>query len=736
MRRARVSLPLIGFLALHLLTTEPIAAEDALGDFHRSFSWTTYGRELGREGFEILESPAGNEQLLVAADAFAGLGSSSSRAYVLDLADGRFRQVATSFLFGWDDGLRSAAPWRSAASGYILLTSRQTVRVVSSNDWTEIVTIPLPFGEAQASLVGDVLPAPGEELAVCDADDLHVFSYPAGSPLLTRSGFGCRALQLFQRDSDPEHELLISGNPLGLMVLGGPALTVEWADTGGRSRHVEVLDLGDDGDLELIYGLATPEENPSVARGLRAMDPRTNELLWEDLEVLFEDLAVGPAGGAAAPSLLLSTTTGLEYRAISDGTPAGSLPNWSEQVRRARVADLDGNDQLEALLVTTSLLAGEPDRIVAVDLASGQVLATSEDVFGWIENFAVGDFDADGGRDIASLTRSEVESFTRWTFIDRSTREIEYLEPVVPLFESAYGGAAALQMDSDLQSEVCSFRDEFASSSSYVRCDDSLTHEVQLQYQLPQGYRGSELAIADLDGDLVAEIVASTAYGGVLVLDSGTGDLRWAVLEAAGGSVGGNRLRIGELDGDAAKEIVVGGSAGCCDAAIVVYDDGIESLEYGPFVVVDHTFEIAPSSSGPGFDLLVSGESGAIRTLDLASGQLSAPIASFPAPVNSIRVADVTRDGVADWVVLVDDHIVVRDGALEVEVWSGPDLGWDSGYHSFREALWIEELPGSAPPWIFASLREGIVAFEAPLIPIFLDGFESGDTDAWSSVTP
>lgn len=715
-----------------LLCPGAAPALEPLTDFHRTFAWTTYGTELGRAGFEILEPSSGGAPLLLVTHARIDPFDFDSRAYVLALSNGRFRQVATSFLHG-AEGLRSAAPWRSPTTGRILLTSWSFVRVVEASDWTEVVEIPLPLDNAQAALVGDLLSAPGDELAVCDPDDLHVFSYPAGDPLLTRSGFGCRALRLFQRDSDPELELLLSGNPLGIMALGGPSLSVEWADPAGRSAHVEILDLDGDGDVELIYGLALPDEDPAIAAGLRATDSRENVVLWEDPAVRFEHLSVGPP--ETALRLLLATETGLEYRTAADGAPAGSLPGWTRQVRRALVADLDRDGRLEAILVTPTEPWSQLDEIVAVDLSSGEILATSEDIYGPIGTLGVGDFDADGDPELATITLSRVSNVARWTFLDRSTHEIEYLEPAEPYQERAYGGLATIQMDGDPRPEICGFREDFLSITSYLRCEDPLTHETQLEYTFPEGHQGSVLAIADLDGDQEEEIVATTTYGGVLVFDSGTGDLRWGVLEA-GANVSGNRLRIGDLDADAAKEIVVGGSTTCCDAAIVVYDDGTESLEYGPFTLTDHTFEIAPRSGGPGNDLLVSGESHTIRALDLSSGELSAPIASYAGPVNSIRAADVTRDGVVDWVVLVEDRIVVRDGALGADIWTGPDLGWESSYPPFAEALWVEEGPGQAPPWIYASLREGIIAFEAPLIPVFLDGFESGDTGAWSEVMP
>ena len=39
-------------------------------------------------------------------------------------------------------------------------------------------------------------------------------------------------------------------------------------------------------------------------------------------------------------------------------------------------------------------------------------------------------------------------------------------------------------------------------------------------------------------------------------------------------------------------------------------------------------------------------------------------------------------------------------------------------------------------PEIIVNFDIGVAVFEGPLFPVFADGFESGDTSAWSSTQP
>ena len=126
-------------------------------------------------------------------------------------------------------------------------------------------------------------------------------------------------------------------------------------------------------------------------------------------------------------------------------------------------------------------------------------------------------------------------------------------------------------------------------------------------------------------------------------------------------------------------------------------------------------------------------QSGSIAILDPTTGQLAAPLATFADQVDALRVADPTRDGVLDFNVVVGGVLLVWGGAESAVVWTGPYLGPEAG---FRDSLWVGNFDSDSVPDIAVNTGYGFAIFEAPLFELFVDGFESGDTTAWTITLP
>ena len=127
------------------------------------------------------------------------------------------------------------------------------------------------------------------------------------------------------------------------------------------------------------------------------------------------------------------------------------------------------------------------------------------------------------------------------------------------------------------------------------------------------------------------------------------------------------------------------------------------------------------------------GASGNVATLDPLSGQPGPSLASLGARIETLRVADTTRDGSPDLHAIVGRHLVVYDLAQGLVAWTSPFLGRRSGEY---DTLWIGNFDADAAPELAVNIQSGFAIFESPLFALFADGFESGDTSAWSGVVP
>jgi hypothetical protein len=373
------------------------------------------------------------------------------------------------------------------------------------------------------------------------------------------------------------------------------------------------------------------------------------------------------------------------------------------------------------------------DQLVAIDLASGALLGALPPVSGPFDSASIADIDANGRPELVTVATEgpRYSGSYRLLFLDFTDGRIDYLEEVAWNEPAPTPASAVAQLDGDLQLEVCTFRG--VESSVSIRCEDALTHEVQWETPLPEAVFGVTLAVADLDGDDSPELVGTTELGGAMALNGLTGALLWfdALLEGPDSS--GSRLRLANVDNDSGLEVLVGGRYGPPSIGAFVVLDGVTgSVDFGPFQLDGAVFEPMQLDSGP-HEVVAARPDGSIARVDLSTGDLGPTLATFAAPVHSLRAADLTRDGVVDLVGFSTDRLRIIDGASGQETWSSDFLGLRSGY---PDGHWIFESGHDRPPVILADTFVGFIAIEAPLFSLFGDGFESGGTLEWSRVEP
>jgi len=187
----------------------------------------------------------------------------------------------------------------------------------------------------------------------------------------------------------------------------------------------------------------------------------------------------------------------------------------------------------------------------------------------------------------------------------------------------------------------------------------------------PFGYAftgGAFVAVGDLDGDRVSEIVVGEGDGGeprVKVLD-GSGRQLQSFLAFEAGFRGGVRVAVGDLDGDGKSEIVAGAGPGGSNRVKVFDARGVALSSYVPFdaQTTNGVFVAVGDLEGDGRgEIIVGTEQGSgpalVRVFDPRTGDTR-----FTQPISGAAVGAHVATGDID-----------EDGSDEIIVGSGSGIG-------------------------------------------------------------
>jgi hypothetical protein len=287
-----------------------------------------------------------------------------------------------------------------------------------------------------------------------------------------------------------------------------------------------------------------------------------------------------------------------------------------------------------------------------------------------------------------------------------------------------------LQADSDAALEICTAF-SLSYDEGFVRCEDGATFALEWEVRFPEDRIPLSLAAAELDGDPHPELVVGTAGSCLVVLEAESGWLKYQTAPL-GASVSFPILHVGDVLGDDAPELVASSGDYYYDP-LAIFGGATGALLRGPWDLSIGSFDLAQLDADPQLEIVTGGTDGSIAVLDAATGQLGPELGSFPDPIRALRVADTTVDGVLDFNVVSGYALGVWGGAEDAIVWTGPYLGPEAGSY---DTLWIDDYDLDGVPDIAVNIGYGFAIFETPLSPLLIDGFESGDTSAWSAAVP
>lgn len=685
------------------------------------WSWSLLGEGIGATGLFAADlDDDGTVEIVAANAAPLHLSGAGGHWFTIEY-DGAARQTWSSLAS--PQPIVRLRPVEIGPGIDVAIATETSLLIVDGATKQVVRSIPGLGPELRDFLVIDVDADPATEIVVCTGGDLLVLDYTTLAPEGSLPGTGCQRVDAAQADADAQLEILVAGAPDGL-VLDGESLAPDWSAAGFLGEFARFVDLDSDGTAELLG--ADPLGNV-----LRAIDLPSGGLLWDSavasstVEAIAPTLLVEPAG----PRVLVGSSafpTGLQALDALTGAQVWSVAVDSRAYRGLVVSDADQDGVPEALFGADRLF-GRGERLAVVDLVAREVEHETPTFTAPLVGLAAGDTDADGDPELvtASRTADTETDGGRLLVLDPETRTLEYGQPDAEDGILATLASTAAQLDGDPQLELCT-------CGWYgVACRDGSSHEEEWSIQLPWGVEATALAAVDIDGDGRDELLLGSESGLVYALDGSTGWLEWRSPPAeVSGSV--EQLRVANVIGGP-REDVIATTRFFGGIHVAILDPANGRFIWRPVAFWGWSaLGLAQIDGDPELDILLGNEGGDVAVLDLDTRSVGPPILFVGHWIHGITAADLGGGPSPELVIRDENRIRVYGGVPWTQLWASPYLGPVGS----AEPLLVGNVDTDLDWEILALSRSSIAAFELAFPGLFADGFESGDTAAWSASAP
>jgi len=572
-----------------------------------------------------------------------------------------------------------------------------------------------------------------------------------GSGVFTNSAqvlgsYFSRAVALVDVDGDSDLDAMIGNNGANkLWRNNGAGIFTDSGQTVGTrgTFDVELADLNGDGKLDVWFANGSNSGDPDEVWFNDGLGNFTNsgQQIGNDYSfsvALFKcdadnDLDAFVGNNTGQPNRLYLNNGAGVFSDSGQNLGAGGAISVAAR-------DLDGDLDIDLFLANNT----QPEQVFLNDglcqfTASGQTLGSNS-----AEAAALGDIDGDGDLDAFIGSYGGVSRVLRNDGLGTFTDDDQWLaNGFAP--DALAVRLADFDGDDDLDAWVglcCTGGAAPDDPGDRIWLNDGSGHFTDSCQLLGSEYT-NDAAIGDVDGDLDLDLVVAN-YPSLfspgtnrLYLNNGSGVFTQSAQSL--GTATNKAVALGRLDGDADLDLFVGVSGG---PSKVWSNDG------------SGTFTVSPQALG-------SANTNAVALGDLnGDGDLDAFLGNSGGNTvwfnngNGLFTDSAQLLGSADTVAV---HLFDADGDGDLDAWATNGAG-----STQASEVWLNDGSGmfTASGWVLASMRSAqsaignldgdsdldilVVSFDGDHEvwlnqysgPIFSDGFESGDTNAWSGVSP
>jgi hypothetical protein len=645
--------------------------------------------------------------------------------------DGDLEQIWTTLPL--PDRIQAAvlAPSPSGTGGEIVAASGLEFRTFDASSGQPLRSFSMTVNGAFEVRVADIEGDAARELIACSLGGLEVYDLDSGGSLRVNDTAPCETLAVEPFDADPQLDLLVSGGGEGVRVYDGVTLQLEWSAPSPDASVAWSGQLDGSGPFEIV--------TTAYAQPVRVWSGTSGVLLWEHPGGSVSSMkAVNLAGDEAEELAISFFEPWLEDLIVLDGRTGleiDSLP-WA-RLGWMSFGQLDDDSSLELVWADGTFSSGE-DRLLVADVEARVVEAASPEYAGGFRDLHAGRLAPSGPVEIVALASLGAYSFgppavVSWESWSGRALGISPYPQELEEFRSA-DLLGIRDLDDHSPDELVIFLSEGQGGvvARFDRGDD----EPHWTLSTPPDGTLVGAALTEIDGDSELELVLSLTHD--------SADLRFYAFAAENawlmwGSpflldpAFENDFEIGDVVGDETRELVYSSRwsdqfhLGLLSAA-----DGSPLLPpVSTIEVID--LELVELDADPELEIVASDATGRLSVLDPETGEVESVLANPGTWIEKLEVADWTLDGVPDFAALGIDELQVIDGATGSIAWTAPFLG--NQYGMINDVLALTTGTGGRPRLAVAS-DWGLALFRIAELPVFADGFESGDTLAWSVTSP
>jgi hypothetical protein len=707
--RSTVSLLLLGLAATAAASLAGGAA--AASPAEQEWGFATFGNDIGEAGLAVVDLDGDGAVEVVA----TSVSDQYPWEYYISVYEsGPSGYRISRFSRPIDGMVTGHAVFDSDGDGtleiYLGIELGSEVRIEIRDPMTFEVaaTLTEPSSSIRKILLADADNDGSPEIIAC-SDTTQTWLYDAETRVFERSiSYFGNDVEVGDVDGDPLFEMVFASGAVVQLVSG--VATLEWTIPDAADGWlVELGNIDGDPQQEIFFVSGWP---------MKVYDFGVSTFLWQvDAEVTA--LVVTDVTGDPVPEVVWGQGQWGEVHCNDGvtGTEIWSIPNPQWGFTGLVVADTDNDTELEVLW------SGFDNQVVVHDAATqAREWISGPSIDGPFDAVATGDADNDGDLEVLFASSMSANGYGDGIIFmfDALTHELEWRTEEDSFLTFAWNGLrdiAVGDVDDDGLNEVVVATDSLYDGAVHVFEGTTTTPAASYVY----GDYGVMLALAigDVDNDGATEIVTASD-GMVHVIDGATGTMEWTGPDSI---YDVERIAVGNLDGDPALEIVAAGE-------ILRVFDGIT-----------HDSWSGPGSSYHGLDLVDFQSDGRLEIVtcsgtDLvvfqdAGGGAYSELDRFTVSAEPVGGVTAYRDLAGELVLgfAGSGTISALRVSDETIVWTAGPFGQHTGLTNNLKSV---EIPTDSGVLVLVGSSYSVHQLGGPQAEIFSDGFESGNTGAWS----